>query len=282
MLPDDWQIVRRGIDAKLFTAEAIENLSKDGSFEPKSEAEVGKWLVQKGLITRYQAQLLIRGVSKGYFLGPYKLLTPLKENEFCRYFGAEHGETGERNILCVLRPDQPDAELANNFAQRVKSRNLPEMPPGQPTKVCRIGNMQVAVLCPTKPAKKKAKATPVRSPEDTTAGFAEPTDDDLPAVAFPDGFGSNAALVPDISNLLADEPASAPVLNDLPQNVADDDPIVDDLEFGAVTTGYELKRPKKKAKKKSWRPGPRTILATFGLLLLGVLVLLIRTQVLGY
>lgn len=290
MLPSEWQVARRGLQAGLLTSGALAELdaSMEGKQPPKTEAEAAQLLVQHGLLTRYQAKLLVRGVSKGFFLGPYKLLDPIKENEYCRYYGAENRETGERNILCVLRPDQPDASLASEFAKRVQMHQLPEMPAGRPKKVCRFGQTQVAVLVPTDGEQSSVRRAPKKvkplSPSETTDGLhGQLTEADLPTLDIPAvDFGLDPGQT-DVSSLLEEEPA--PRLRnvmDLPQDVAEDEPIVDEPEMGTLPTkGYELKRPKKKAKKKAWRPSPRMIVGALAIVILSVLVYLLRTQVLG-
>lgn len=292
MLPSEWQVAQRGLHAGLYGSDALAELDKiaAGNSTPNSEAEAAQLLVQHGLVTRYQAKLLVRGVSNGFFLGPYKLLTPIKENEFCRYYGAENRETGEKNILCVLRPDQPDPALANEFVEKVRARQLPEMPAGQPTKICRFGQTQVAVLAPPASVSeaaiqpKKVKKREAASSGDTMVAMnSQPTEDDLPSLDLPAVDMGLAAADTDISSLLEDDPAPPPAsVRELPANVAEDEPIVDEPEMGTLpTTGYELKRPKKRARKKQWRPSPRAIVGTLAVVIFVVLVFVLRTQVLG-
>jgi hypothetical protein len=76
---------------------AAGNPTADGKVaETKSDAplpqadEIANRLVERGLLTRWQANKLLEGKSKGFFLGKYKLLGHLGTGGMSSVYLAEH------------------------------------------------------------------------------------------------------------------------------------------------------------------------------------------------
>lgn len=65
-------------------------------------------LVQKHLLTRFQAQHLQAGKYKGFVIGPYKVLRPLGKGGMGVVYLAEHTHLGRRVAVKVLRSDLAD------------------------------------------------------------------------------------------------------------------------------------------------------------------------------
>ena len=68
---------------------------------PKNIARV---LVKQGLLTRFQAELLLAGRSGGFVLGQYRILDQLGEGGMGRVFKAQHITMGRTVALKVLAP----------------------------------------------------------------------------------------------------------------------------------------------------------------------------------
>jgi serine/threonine protein kinase len=62
------------------------------------------WLLQEGAITEWHAEKLLQSKFRGFFLGPYKLLSRVARGGMSTIYSAQHKETGEVNALKVLPP----------------------------------------------------------------------------------------------------------------------------------------------------------------------------------
>lgn len=60
------------------------------------------WLLQRKLITPWQAEKLIQGRFRGFFLGAYKLLSRIAKGGMSTIYAAEHTQSGEIHALKVL------------------------------------------------------------------------------------------------------------------------------------------------------------------------------------
>ena len=67
-----------------------------------SDAVAAKALSQRGLLTRYQADRLLEGRSRGFFFDQYKLLDLLGVGGMGWIYRAQHVETGKVFALKVL------------------------------------------------------------------------------------------------------------------------------------------------------------------------------------
>ncbi len=91
-------MVEKGqIDAALLRLKA-----EPGGQLPTDTDFVADWLVQSGLITRWQADRLLEGRHKGFFLGKYKLLGHLGTGGMSSVFLAEHVLMQRRVAIKVL------------------------------------------------------------------------------------------------------------------------------------------------------------------------------------
>ncbi len=64
--------------------------------------EFARWLIKRGLITAFQAEQLMLGKSRGFFLGPYCVLEKLGDGATSDVFLCEHRHTGARVAIKVL------------------------------------------------------------------------------------------------------------------------------------------------------------------------------------
>ena len=89
--------------SELVSAETCDALAGEFADEVAEGAEVlAKTLVRRGLVSRFQAERLLTGRSRGFYYGPYKLLEIIGCGGMSRVFLAEHTETGERVALKAL------------------------------------------------------------------------------------------------------------------------------------------------------------------------------------
>lgn len=274
MLPSESQIALRGLNAKLYTVTALaelDNAKKDDA--PQTEAQAAQLLVDAGLVTRYQAKMLMRGKVQALYFGPYKVLSLLKQNEQCRYFGVDDREADAKRILCVLRSDATDEMITSNFPKAVRNQLVPDLPPGEIEKFVTVDKLQVAVLIP--PAKRQSSPS-IQSSSTSTDAHSLPTIDDLPALPSDDAplpglVGDEEPPPMDVSDLLSEQSVTQESMVD------PDEPIVAEPELGTVKTeGFAVKAPRRRKKSnKSWRPGPRVIVGGFGVVVAVVLYIVL-------
>jgi len=77
-------------------------------FSPKAgrttAREICDWLQKQGLITEWQAEKLRQAKFRGFFLGPYKLLSRVARGGMSSIYAARHRDSGEVHALKVLPP----------------------------------------------------------------------------------------------------------------------------------------------------------------------------------
>ena len=71
--------------------------------QPKRAAEK---LIQAGLLTRYQAENLLAGRTRGFLLGAYRLLEPVGQGGMGTVYLAEHTSLNRRVAIKVIPPDR--------------------------------------------------------------------------------------------------------------------------------------------------------------------------------
>jgi len=90
-------------ESGLVPAPQVESLARQFSNEEvTSDSEAARKLMQMGLLTRYQAERLLEGRSRGFFFDQYKLLDLLGVGGMGWVYRAAHTETGELFALKVL------------------------------------------------------------------------------------------------------------------------------------------------------------------------------------
>lgn len=98
----------------------LEQLSDACQHLPDSDRgrPIARALVEQGLITRFQAELLLAGRTGGFILGQYKILDQLGQGGMGRVFKAQHRTMGRMVALKVLSPKLLKTGRAQEFFLR--------------------------------------------------------------------------------------------------------------------------------------------------------------------
>jgi len=91
-------------ESRLVEEEALAALVSKPDF-PKRPEDALEEMVKAGLVTRFHAGYFAEGKSKGFLVGPYKVLRPLAKGGMGIVYLAEHGELKRRVALKVLLTD---------------------------------------------------------------------------------------------------------------------------------------------------------------------------------
>ena len=105
----------------LITPEDIEQRSS-GQQPPTEAVACARWLIQKGLLTTFQADQLLQGKSRGFFLGNYRVLERLGGGATAGVFLCEHQHMKHRvavKVLCALRLNE-DARILDRFRREAR------------------------------------------------------------------------------------------------------------------------------------------------------------------
>ncbi|HBI46797.1 MAG TPA: hypothetical protein DDY78_28680 [Planctomycetales bacterium] len=87
----------------LLTAEETANVEKDLAFSNRGRS-IARVLIEKGLLTRFQAERLLVGRTAGFLLGQYRVLDQIGRGGMGRVFKAEHRTMRRIVALKVLAP----------------------------------------------------------------------------------------------------------------------------------------------------------------------------------
>jgi serine/threonine-protein kinase len=90
------------VEKDRFNAALADILQRSGGNLPTDVDDVAKWFVDQKLITQWQAERLLEGRHKGFFLGKYKLLNHLGTGGMSCVYLAEHVLMQRRVAIKVL------------------------------------------------------------------------------------------------------------------------------------------------------------------------------------
>ncbi len=111
-------VLRSGLLDRDRLQEALRGLPREERGEAKA---VSEYLVRAGLLSRFQAGRLLKGIAAGLILGPYQLLSPIGRGGMGTVFMARDERSGLLVALKILPP-----RLARE-GERMRSRFLREM-----------------------------------------------------------------------------------------------------------------------------------------------------------
>lgn len=100
---------------------ALAELKAEGARIQNAE-QVADWLVEKGLLTRWQTDKLLEGRHKGFFLGKYKLLRHLGTGGMSSVYLAEH-TLMERHVAIKVLPQKRvnDSSFLQRFYREARA-----------------------------------------------------------------------------------------------------------------------------------------------------------------
>ena len=103
-------LVRRSglVEKDQLDAALSELTQKIGQPAPADADQIATHLIEAGLITRWQAERLLDGRYRGFFLGKYKLLDELGSGGMSRVYLAEHVLMQRRVAIKVLPASRVD------------------------------------------------------------------------------------------------------------------------------------------------------------------------------
>lgn len=110
--------VRRLLESKIADLKDVKKVCRlivvdDDGF---SLGRIAKGLVDSGVLTRWQRDMLLRGKKRGFFLGDYQLRRPIGRGAMSVVYQAEHRTIKRPVALKILPPDEADeAILVDRF-----------------------------------------------------------------------------------------------------------------------------------------------------------------------
>jgi len=104
---------------------------RNASTRPESAEKLAEELVRRGVLTTWQADMLLQGKHRGFRLGPYRILKPLGQGGMSKVFLAEHEIMHRRCAIKVLPSKyQEDQDLLSRFhleAQAIAALDHPNI-----------------------------------------------------------------------------------------------------------------------------------------------------------
>src|SRR4051812_21761482 len=96
-------LVRR---AEIADDDVLDNFLTESGSVPPTAPDTATRLVQAGILTPFQAKLILQGKHRGFKLGPYRILNQIGAGGMGTVFLAEHAQLRRRVALKVLPAKQ--------------------------------------------------------------------------------------------------------------------------------------------------------------------------------
>ena len=115
------QFAQRAFDLNLIDERQLQEVWEQIGTNQLSGDQCQQLLLRRECLTNYQAKLLLRGETTGFFYGDYKVLYLIGTGTFARVYRASHRTTGEIVAVKVLRRRfSDDPEQADRFYREGK------------------------------------------------------------------------------------------------------------------------------------------------------------------
>lgn len=101
-------VSRSGLVPSEIVQRSLSSLPSDGQAD--RAVRLAQALISRGHLTPYQARKLLSGVTRGFFLGGYRILKPLGEGGMGKVYLAEREGSTERVAIKVLPPKKAQEE----------------------------------------------------------------------------------------------------------------------------------------------------------------------------
>jgi serine/threonine protein kinase len=83
---------------------------------PTQPVDLATLLVRDRVLTRFQADLLLQGKARGFYVGEYRVLEPLGSGAMASVYLCEHARTGQKFAIKVLQKERAeDSEIRKRF-----------------------------------------------------------------------------------------------------------------------------------------------------------------------
>jgi WD40 repeat protein/tRNA A-37 threonylcarbamoyl transferase component Bud32 len=100
----------------------VAELFPDDSNLPPDPKTCALGLVKQGVLTQYQAKMLVNGKSRGFFVGPYVIEGPIGQGGMGIVYRARHTSLGRHVALKILPSDQARDQLTlNRFLREARA-----------------------------------------------------------------------------------------------------------------------------------------------------------------
>lgn len=296
------RIVQLGLENGFFTEPSLVEAGADAADAP-SDHEAARWLVQKGLLTRGQAESMLAKLppapaapaSAANKIGPYQLTKVVGEDGDWRCFHGKHIRSGAERVLCVLRAGLAEAD-ANAIMQEFRKGQRPNGANGRLEGFTVVGQRQVAVVDPAGVHARVTTPTPGSlfkddpKPGDSGQMKARRDDEDvhadvldgLPVIGLSGaGLSSSSVSLEITASAMESHEITATDLSTLMEPDKDEAPppakVSKRLTGGRSSGNYEVAAPRPSKKKHKGDGVPPHILAAIvGLVMLVILAILAK------
>jgi len=89
--------------SRLLAADALDDYRLRAAVEPTAPRRLASWMVADGRLTQFQAELLLAGKYRPFFVGPYKVLTRIGNGSMGVVYLCEHREMRRKVAVKILQ-----------------------------------------------------------------------------------------------------------------------------------------------------------------------------------
>ncbi len=98
--------------SRLMALDELDGYRLRAAADPKPPKQVADWMVKDGVLTAFQAELLLAGKSRPFFIGPYKVLSRIGNGSMGVVYLCEHVDMCRRVAVKVLQERRAKDEVA--------------------------------------------------------------------------------------------------------------------------------------------------------------------------